>query len=166
MTASPSRFDDLPTLALPALKRVPPPLPPRRTLEAVGFVRGEQSSARLTPLRLPVVIPRALFRAKLLIELPLDELEPREIAQITTWLRGRGSSVVVRRNLVVRAAGAVLQRAVALGRTARTLGRAVRARVVEAVAGTFLSRRNDVTEASRRSTIPFDVPDLELAPRR
>jgi hypothetical protein len=50
---------------------------------------------RLVSVRLPSVVPRALAKAKLTIELPVDELNDQEIATVTAWLHGRGSCKVV-----------------------------------------------------------------------
>ena len=58
-------------------------------------------------LRLPAVVPPALARGKLTIELPISDLDEQEIAQITSWLRGRATSITVRRNRRDRLADAV-----------------------------------------------------------
>jgi hypothetical protein len=81
MVAATTSHDELPTSRFPVLKRpAPPPLP----------LRGSQ------PVLAPIIVPRALGKAKLFIELPIDELDDQEIAQISSWLRGRATRVTVR----------------------------------------------------------------------
>jgi hypothetical protein len=82
--------DELPTSRYAALpRRGPPPLPAR------GVMPVAPRAPRLVSVRLPNVVPRALAKAKLTIELPVDELNDQEIATITAWLHGRGSCAVV-----------------------------------------------------------------------
>lgn len=119
MVAATSRHDELPTTQFPTLKRsVPPPLPP--PLPATSKApRLRQRFMRVLP---PVSVPGALRKGRLTIELPLEELNELEIAQITSWLRGRSFNVHVRQNLAARVAARVV---IAV--------RAIRARIREAV---------------------------------
>jgi hypothetical protein len=106
MAAAVTRPEDRPTEPFPVpVKRVPPPLP---------------SSQR--PRSAAAVVPRALLgKAKLVIELPLDALDEQEMAEITEWLRGRATPVVVRPTPLAGAARHVGDRVVAFGRSARAL---------------------------------------------
>ena len=89
MVATASPNDELPTSRFAALPRQSPPPLPR-------------------PVLVPIVVPRVLGKATLIIELPIDQLDEQEIAQISFWLRGRASSVVLRRSARERVASAVV----------------------------------------------------------
>jgi hypothetical protein len=90
MAATTTAHDELPTSRYaPLPRRGPPPLPAR------AMTPAQPLTARLVSVRLPNVVPRALAKAKLTIELPVDELTDQEVATITAWLHGRGSCAVV-----------------------------------------------------------------------
>jgi hypothetical protein len=90
MAATTTAHDELPTSRYAAVpRRGPPPLPARAVMPLAP------RAPRLVSVRLPSVVPRALAKATLTIELPVDELNDQEIATITAWLHGRGSCKVV-----------------------------------------------------------------------
>lgn len=56
---------------------------------------------RIIPRR-PVVLPRVLAKAKIVIEVPLGHLDERELLQAVEWLHGRDTTVLVETSLFAR----------------------------------------------------------------
>ncbi|MDB4933242.1 MAG: hypothetical protein JWP87_214 [Labilithrix sp.] len=144
MAAAVARPDDRPTEPYPVpsvpVRRVPPPLPPASQ-------------------RPRTVVPRALGKAKLVIELPLDALDDQELAEITAWLRGRASPVVVRPTPLSLAAHQAGERIV-------TFARALRERVLDLVQSALVWTLSRVRRAEGRRlreslTTHLELEDLE-----
>ncbi len=102
MLATRNRFhEDLPTIPLPTIAP-PQPAPPPLRLAA----------------RSPMVVPRLLAKATIVIHLPIGALDERELLQAVEWLHGRNAMVLIERTDVVKRA---------FGGVARAFGAARRA---------------------------------------
>jgi hypothetical protein len=149
MVAAASRHDELPTTQYHALKRsVPPPVPPPVPSKASRIPQ------RFMLVQPPGLVPRPLRKGRLTIELPLEELNEQEIAQISAWLQGRSFNVHVRHNLAARAAARIVIAA-----------RAVRARVREAVHTGLIWTLSRVSDTEEPALARASNPEADSARR-
>ncbi|MBX3191594.1 MAG: hypothetical protein KF819_31670 [Labilithrix sp.] len=95
MVAASKSYDELPTSRFaPLPRRGPPPLP---------------SGSR--PILAPIIVPRALGKATLIIEVPVGALDDQEIAQISSWLKGRATRIAVERGSALASLASLASRA-------------------------------------------------------